>query len=547
MYDEEKRSYKIGINWGDLAIKLILLVLFIFLLIWLFPKQNLNTFYDKVFNENIQTMKNAARDYYTTARLPENIGESTKMTLQEMLNSKLILPFVDKDGKTCDTNASYVQVTKTTDNEYALKVLLSCNNQTDYIIDTIGCNNTCPSGNCNVEEEKPATPATPQKTVTQYQFKKLVKNDKVNYTCPTGYTLSGTKCYRTVESSRISATANYYDDVTTTTSASYARGETTYKYADAIISGGKTNYSCPSGYTLSGTKCYYYAKAKTSTTNGYYTCPKGGTVIGNRCEITANYITSNGSSYNATAVHSNTWKAVKTERVTYALSEYYNTYEKRVRTGTSTEYACDTCFNKVTYYTYVTSQKPITGYTCPNGGTLSGTKCITAGTKICPDGYSNLGTKCAASYDATYVNGTSTTTCPSGYTKSGNSCYLSVAAAVNTTNKTYSCPSGYTRSGSGSNTLCYKQVTVKEGSYYCSDANATLKGSTCYKTTKGSFKSYTCPKDYILDGTSCYKTTSDVKDATKKATTTSSYTYTWNKNKTLSGWTATGKTREVKA
>ena len=46
----------------DLLVKLLLLVIFVFLLMKLFPMPNLTVFYDKIFNENIQTMKDAAKD-----------------------------------------------------------------------------------------------------------------------------------------------------------------------------------------------------------------------------------------------------------------------------------------------------------------------------------------------------------------------------------------------------------------------------------------------------------------------------------------------------
>ena len=42
------------------------------------------------------------------------------MTLKQLLDNKLILEFTDKNGNTCDTTNSYVQVTKTLDSEYAL-------------------------------------------------------------------------------------------------------------------------------------------------------------------------------------------------------------------------------------------------------------------------------------------------------------------------------------------------------------------------------------------------------------------------------------------
>lgn len=137
----EERRY--GINWVDLIIKIILLILFVLLICWLFPMPKLDTFYDKVFNENIQTMKYAARDYYTSNNLPTTIGETKSMTLKQLVDNKLVLEFSDKDGNACDTTNSYVQVTKTLDSEYALKVQLTCGEQSDYIIDTIGCNGTC--------------------------------------------------------------------------------------------------------------------------------------------------------------------------------------------------------------------------------------------------------------------------------------------------------------------------------------------------------------------------------------------------------------------
>lgn len=594
MYEEE-RSVKLNINWLDILIKLGLLVLFVFLIIWLMPKTpQIDTFYDKVFNENIQTMKDAAKNYYTINRLPENIGESTRMTLQEMINNKLIIPFVDKNNKSCDTMNSYVQVTKTTDNEYALKVLLVCDNQSDYILDTIGCHSTCTNGNCEVKDEEKITQ-------TQYQFKKLVKNNKTNYICASGYTLSGTKCYKTVESSRISATPVYYEDSKTIVDAMYSKGEESIRYVDPIVSGGDTYYSCPSGYTRDGDMCYYYINAQSTTTasstscpagywkngnmcyyyiygtnstsNGYYTCPNGGTVNGSSCVLTANYNTTSGSTINATPVYGSTWKAVKTVKVKGTLTQYENATEKRIRTNTVKEYDCSTCFTQTTYNIYTTYQKSITGYTCPSGYTRNGSKCYTSGTKTCPSGYSDVNGTCTKSYAATYVAGKTTTTCPSGYTqygdqcyistpvstksgsttyscptgytRSGSKCYLERRATAEYTSRTYRCPSGYTKTGSGASTTCYKKVTISKGSYYCQDGNATLKGTKCEKITKGTFKNYSCPSGYILDNQSCYKTTNDVKNAEKKTTTTSSYTYKWSAEKSISGWTATGKTRTV--
>ena len=35
-----------------------------------------------------------------------------KLTLQEMIDLKLLLPFTDKNGEACDTENSYIELTK---------------------------------------------------------------------------------------------------------------------------------------------------------------------------------------------------------------------------------------------------------------------------------------------------------------------------------------------------------------------------------------------------------------------------------------------------
>ncbi len=133
----------------DIVIKVFLILLFVFLITLLFPMPNLTPFYDAVFNNNVQTMKDAAEKYFTKERMPEKVGDSKKLTLQEMLDKKLILPFLDKDGKECNLKKSYVQVTKK-ETEYELEVHLSCGKDDNYIVEPLGCYNYCnDSKECN--------------------------------------------------------------------------------------------------------------------------------------------------------------------------------------------------------------------------------------------------------------------------------------------------------------------------------------------------------------------------------------------------------------
>ena len=150
MYNESEFSIK------GFLLKVILVVLFVFLLMWLLPRPNLDPLYNRIFNENILEMKEAAKGYFTVERLPKEVGDKEKLTLEEMIQMKLLLPIIDSDGVACDTTKSYVEIMKT-ETEYIIKVNLNCTYKTDYIIEHMGCYDICPS-KCvpTVEEKKEA-------------------------------------------------------------------------------------------------------------------------------------------------------------------------------------------------------------------------------------------------------------------------------------------------------------------------------------------------------------------------------------------------------
>ena len=131
---EKERNY----FFRDLIVKILIVLLFVFLLMWLLPMPNMAPLYDKIFSQNISSMTDAAKSYYTTARLPQEEGETKKLTLRDMLNNKMIIEFTDSNGKTCDADKSYVEVTKQ-NGEYIFKTNLSCGNEEDYVIEYFGC------------------------------------------------------------------------------------------------------------------------------------------------------------------------------------------------------------------------------------------------------------------------------------------------------------------------------------------------------------------------------------------------------------------------
>jgi len=183
MYEERRESFSVR----DLILQVLFIVLFVFILIWLFPTKDymkkyikdnnkgnstqiiqsdfdvdqLAVLYNQIFANNVVAMKEAAVGYYTTDRLPAKVGQSDKMTLQQMYDKHLVLKLTDKNGNACDVNKSYVSVTKY-ENEYQMKVNLSCGSEEDYIIVYLGCYDYCDAtGVC--EKQTPAKPTTPSK------------------------------------------------------------------------------------------------------------------------------------------------------------------------------------------------------------------------------------------------------------------------------------------------------------------------------------------------------------------------------------------------
>ena len=441
MYEE--KSYKVGINWVGIIVKIILIILFVLLLLWIIPNPQLDTFYDRVFNENIQTMRVAARDYYTVDKLPKNVGESTSMTLKDMINAKMVLPFVDKDNNTCNENNSYVQVTKTGDNEYVLKVQLTCGSQSDYILDTIGCYDLCPNGTCTPEnpsedenkEPSDPTPSTPVAKVTEYQFRKAVDSVSTSYTCPDGYTKDGKKCFTVVDIDRIDATPKYGEDTelvvdaipnveqggvvyaepiktlvgtsTTCPSDDYIQiGSYCYLYTSKVVQGGEA--VCPAGYTELGSTCYIVTKpvpqssSEPTCPNGYDStsdgrcrklvgsakiveaskdCPSGYDPNGSNC---AKKVGSAQASYG-------NWNYKSSVTVTERQREYETATERKELTNSVYKKTCQTCYTYAWYYTYTTYTRSV-NYTCSTGKEVNGS-CylyadynVTPGSKSCDVG-----------------------------------------------------------------------------------------------------------------------------------------------------------------
>ncbi|MBQ6498167.1 MAG: hypothetical protein IJI58_05575 [Bacilli bacterium] len=169
--DYERRGFPLR----DFILKLILVIIFVFLLCWLLPKfmkpsvvnynnkdgkacttstcdtTGISALTSQIFADNLERMKDAAISYYTDERLPKNVGDSDTMTLSDMIGKKLIVALIDKNNKACDVEKSYVKITKV-DDEYILKVNLKDSEREDYILVHLGCYTYCEGALCQKQQ-----------------------------------------------------------------------------------------------------------------------------------------------------------------------------------------------------------------------------------------------------------------------------------------------------------------------------------------------------------------------------------------------------------
>ena len=513
-----------GFTLKDVIFNLLFIILFVFILLWLFPsKFYLNQYSmdggiynseetqnNQVFNHNITAMKEAAISYFTTSRLPKKIGDKVTMTLRQMRDEKLLLSLIDSKGNVCDEGISYIEMTKEKE-EYLLKVHLACSDNEDYILVHLGCYDYCDGDVCEkkdpVEEilykyqYQLVTPCTLtdwsnwSSWSTNYvsannniKVETKVETETINATenksCPAGYLYNSTnnKCYKSsnttdIKDSQKITTYKCEKGYTFVVSEKKCKKEITTTASVPAIQNPIT-YNCDKyeGYTLSGDKCI---KKETSTTTDKidatpvydYKCEEGNLSSDKK---TCNVSTSNYTTFNATC---NSYQSCTT------------TSEFNIETGTWEDKR--TCVTKCKY-------------TCPSGYTKDGSKCsgYVNGTKTIDP------TKFVASYKCT----------TDGYALNGTFCTKDIITTSTST----------------------KTASKNPITYYCEDNTHTLVGLLCkYETTNVDVKepettiNYNCDKyeGYALNGTKCEKviTNTESKDVIITLSCPTGYTLKDNK------------------
>lgn len=177
MYEENKSN----INWFKIGLRIIIILLVLVLtikLISLVVENRANVKQENLMTEKIKELETVGKEYLKDS-LPTNSGESITVTLQELIDKKLIEEIKNTNNEICNTKETFVKITRL-DNEYQIKTNLVCENYSDYINSFEKIEN----------KEIPVTTTTTAKKVTTTKKttttkKKTTTTTKVTTTVPT--------------------------------------------------------------------------------------------------------------------------------------------------------------------------------------------------------------------------------------------------------------------------------------------------------------------------------------------------------------------------
>lgn len=199
MEDERK------INWLSLFIKIIIIFVFLLIIIWLVSKLVGNKLSD-TFKNNINNMEEVAVTYFKEIDLPQEKGKSIKLTLEEMIEKKLIISINENEEKTCDVKKSYSKITRNK-KDYEIETYLICGKEKSSITrkfsfkDCKNCNTSEDNKKVEVKEEtkKEETSKENNESTSTTTSTKKTYYEYVKETTTVGKWLRGTKTGSNIE------------------------------------------------------------------------------------------------------------------------------------------------------------------------------------------------------------------------------------------------------------------------------------------------------------------------------------------------------------
>ena len=168
------------INWLSLFIKIIIIFIFAIILIWLVSKIINSSKPTETFKNNINNMEEVAVSYFKEIDLPQEKGKSTKITLEEMIEKKLIVSINENKKSTCDVKKSYSKITRNK-KDYKVETTLVCGKEKDTITrkfsfkDCKNCSTKETKDNTNKDTSKDTTSTNTSTNTTKTTYYEYVK------------------------------------------------------------------------------------------------------------------------------------------------------------------------------------------------------------------------------------------------------------------------------------------------------------------------------------------------------------------------------------
>lgn len=117
-------------NILKVVIAFLLLLLCIKIVSIIINKHELNKTKDTL-QENLKILDEVAKNYFTEDILPSKAGDTVKVSVTHLIDTKAIEELKDDKGVSCNYDKSFIQITRL-DSEYQIKSYLDCNGNTDY-------------------------------------------------------------------------------------------------------------------------------------------------------------------------------------------------------------------------------------------------------------------------------------------------------------------------------------------------------------------------------------------------------------------------------
>lgn len=190
------------------------------------------------FTANIEKLRNAGEEYYSTNKdkLPASEGNTTMVTLNELIDAGILTTLSDEEGKNCDGESSYVTAIKEGE-KTKIKANLVCGSASSYSLVYMG------------ENDSETTNETSTSTATTYSntSSSSTSNKTTTTSCNTSTCTTPSVTVNTNVSQKVSINSGSSNEKTTSSNSNSSSNSTNVKTTYYTVSfdsnGGSRQYA----------------------------------------------------------------------------------------------------------------------------------------------------------------------------------------------------------------------------------------------------------------------------------------------------------------